>query len=267
MPDQPLDEVPPIYWLGVCRGSDAAVAWMQAPAENIDEIFQKFPILALPEFPAAMAAVAEHSGQSELTESYSKQAGTLQNLLARVQFDQPLFYSYLLQKCAAELFEDFRGIPRLNVLRAITLFVACRDFLDPMGSEFASALLNEGNARQKLAGLGVEPKLNLDLAIRLYSQARKGFDEGGLDFASTLMNEGNARTLLAQFRVEPRDNLDRAIILYHQARNGFRNDAPSLARALMNEGNARQTFAELGFEPQKNLDIAITLHSQARSGF
>ncbi|MGE3817964.1 MAG: CHAT domain-containing protein, partial [Isosphaeraceae bacterium] len=157
--------------------------------------------------------------------------------------------------------------PRGNLTQAVQLYEQARQGFDPHGPDYASALMNEGNARQRLAELGVEPRGNLTQAVQLYEQARQGFDPHGPDYAGALMNEGTARRSLAELGVEPRGNLDRAVQLYEQARQGFDPHGPDFARALMNEGNARQSLAELGVEPRGNLEEVVGLYEKAAASF
>jgi CHAT domain-containing protein len=105
---------------------------------------------------------------------------------------------------------------------------------------YARALMNEGNARQSLADLGVNPIDNLNKAVELYELAReKGFKEGTPSYARALMNEGNARGILAELGVNQAENLNKAINLYNQARELFKktNNKIDLIKVINNLSN------------------------------
>jgi hypothetical protein len=208
-PLPPVPEVPPVYWLGVCHGLDAASALMEASPEEIDDILRRFPILSLPEFPDAIAGFPEASNHPELAEVFNADAGALRALMNLLRTEAAESLARLLIACAIELAQEVRGIPRLNVSRAIELFTTARSLLPPMDPVFAHCLLNEGGARQELAELGVDPRGNLEEGVRLYARARDGLDPSSPAFAPSLTNEARARVDLAGLGVDPRGNLTR----------------------------------------------------------
>jgi len=251
----------------VCQGQEAAAARATAAPAEVPGVLESYPILALPEFPAALEALAEQPGAPGAAEAGRACAEQLRAWQARRRAEDQPGYADWLGDCAITLSQEYRQDPQVNVWKAIELFRQAASLFTPDSSGFAHCLLNEGSARRSLAGLGVEPRDNLDRAVALYEQARRLFPPDGPDCARCLMNEGNARVSLAGLGVEPRDNLDRAVALYEQARRLFPPDDPDGARCLMNEGSARVSLAGLGVEPRDNLDRAVALYEQARRLF
>ena len=71
--------------------------------------------------------------------------------------------------------------------------------------------MNEGNARQTLAEMGIDSRENLEKAVSLCGDARKYFPKTSADYAGSLMNEGNARQRLAEMGIDSRENLETAV--------------------------------------------------------
>jgi len=262
-----LEGVPPEYWLGVCRGLEAAVALVEASSETVGEVLSSYPILALPEFPAAIKALGQQQEDPRTSEACRGTAEFLRTLQLQIRDNDAPWYAGWFYNCATDLEQEYRQDPQVNLWRSIELFQVARTLFAPDSPNFALCLLNEGNARRDLAGLGVEPRENLGAAIRLYQQARTLFAPDGPDCARCLMNEGTARSRLAELGVEPGENLGAAIRLYQQARPLFAPDSPDLALCLRVEGAARWGLAELGMEPRENLEAAESLYVEAGQAF
>ena len=52
----------------------------------------------------------------------------------------------------------------------------------------------KGNARLRLAEMGVDSKENLETAVSLYEDAQEIFSKTSADYARALMNEGTCKT-------------------------------------------------------------------------
>jgi hypothetical protein len=105
----------PRYWLGIARGVEAANAFVQAPALTAVTLLSEFPILALPEFPAAMAVLGE---------AHRAAAHALWQLQETFKSD----YSYrnVIRPLVRTLLDERAGDPRVNAHAAISLVVDMR---------------------------------------------------------------------------------------------------------------------------------------------
>jgi hypothetical protein len=91
-------EVDPSYWLGICRGSKAAIAW---PKRDLAEVLCEFPILALPEFPAALDWLnSKLSGDDQILNDYS--VNHLRVTLNNLKHESADSFAELLAGCAKE---------------------------------------------------------------------------------------------------------------------------------------------------------------------
>ncbi|MBI4662817.1 MAG: CHAT domain-containing protein [Verrucomicrobia bacterium] len=150
---------------------------------------------------------------------------------------------------------------------AVVLLTEARSCFAPNSPGFGGTLINEANARLRLAELGVAPTEHLAQAVELYGQARGCFAPNSPGFGGTLVNEAIARGRLAELGVAPTEHLAQAVELYGQARSCFAPNSPDFGLTLMNEANARWRLAELGVAPTENLAQAVELYGQARGCF
>ena len=105
----------PRYWLGVARGTEAANAFVQTPPQAAVGLLSQYPILALPEFPAAMATLGE---------AHRVAAQALWQLQETFKID----YSWrnVIRPLARTLLDDRGGDPRVNAHAALALVVEIR---------------------------------------------------------------------------------------------------------------------------------------------
>ncbi len=247
---QEPEPVPPGYWLTICSGREAVAAVVEATTdEEIRQVLNKYPVMMLPELPAAVEAAVRIPGVANL----------LRDCQARMCHD-PDLYGRTLEDCARALTAERMGNRRINLHRSIELFHDAQTVYKE-GPNFARCLKSEGDARMKLADLGVDARTNLEAAIDAYEQARAIYKEGP-DFANCLLNEGATRRALARSGVDVQSNLEAAIRLYEQARAIYK-DGPDFAKCLRNEGLARRSLADLGIDVHTNRKVAIGLFREA----
>ena len=170
--DTPEAKVPdankPGYWLIVCNGIEAMVAVLGlSSSEKFEELFEKYPVLILPEFPLILEAMASGTDDSQIRRKWSGRSELLKKAHELFRQDVPEFYAFLLGKCGSALTEERRGDPRINLRRAVELFGEARSLLPEEDPNFVTVLKNEGVARTSLAELGVAPRQNLEEALRL----------------------------------------------------------------------------------------------------
>jgi tetratricopeptide (TPR) repeat protein len=231
------EDVPPYYWLNVCNGIEAAGAFLQASSnEERLEAFSHYPILVLEEFPAALQVLADAQSEATVREALVVECSRLRRIQGRILAQYQEWYVTLCKNCGILLAQENQGDPRVNLLRAIGLFQACRD-LSPVDTlEYAYGLVNEGAARANLAKLDLNARANLDEAIRLYSRARAIYSRDSEPFAQSLRQEGSARRNLAELGVNAETNLQEAIRLHQEARNIVPPDSVEFAYNLLDEG-------------------------------
>ena len=161
---------------------------------------------------------------------------------------------------------DNKGAKR-NLQLSLLLYKQARKEGLRQGSEpFSINLMGEGNARLRLARLGVNPEENLNKGIQLHQLSRKtGFLERSVNYGKSLMNEGVARMVLGELGIDPIKNLQDSVVLFRASRNqGLSAIAFEYANALLNEGTSRKKLAEFGVDSITNLKQAINLFKNAR---
>jgi hypothetical protein len=104
------------YWLAIGRGVAAANAFVQAPPRTADRLLAEYPILLLPEFPTAMAALGE--AHRAAAERLAVVQGT-----ARGNWQA---YRALLRALVRGLLDETAGEPRINADAALRLVSAHR---------------------------------------------------------------------------------------------------------------------------------------------
>jgi hypothetical protein len=140
-----------------------------------------------------------------------------------------------------------------NIQIAVRLCRDAQEILSKTSSDYARALINEGNARKTLAEMGINSKENLETAVKLHRDAQEILSKTSSDYARALMNEGNARLRLAEMGIDSKENLETAVKLHRDAREILSKTSTSYARALINEGNARLRLAEMGIDTVKRI--------------
>jgi Fe2+ transport system protein FeoA len=103
---------------------------------------------------------------------------------------------------------------RENLETAVSLCEAARKIFSNKDTGYAGALVNEGNARQKLSEMGFDSKENLKIAVSLYGDAVKIYPTKSTDYARVLMNEGGARRRLAEIGLNSKENIEISKELY-----------------------------------------------------
>lgn len=158
------------------------------------------------------------------------------------------------------------GSLRLAVqhLRRARQYVA-RD--DP---RYGMSFIKEGEARCRLAELGVEPLENPRLTIRLCARAKRLFAPDSVFYAETLMVKGAAHMFLARAGQDCRRNIVKGVRLCHRARLLFDKcspESPDCGAARMLEARVRHCALEFGIGVRANLLKEAKLLVEARSIF
>jgi hypothetical protein len=105
----------PRYWLGIARGTEAANVFVQTPPSAAVALLSQYPILALPEFPAAMATLGD---------AHAVAAQALWSLQSTFKTD----YSWrnVVKPLVRSLLDDRIGEPRVNAHAALALVLDMR---------------------------------------------------------------------------------------------------------------------------------------------
>jgi hypothetical protein len=106
------------YWLTVGRGSDAATMFAQMPNARL---FTEYPILALPEFPAAMATLGD---------AYAPHAQVLWQIQTQLRSQQWSVHRDATRALVRTLLDDRASDQRVNAAHAYALIHEMRK-LDP----------------------------------------------------------------------------------------------------------------------------------------
>ncbi|WP_255336953.1 hypothetical protein, partial [Methanosarcina sp. KYL-1] len=144
-----------------------------------------------------------------------------------------------------------------NLEKAVVLYDEAQNIFPKTGSDYAYALVNEGNARKALAEMGVGSIANLEKAVVLYDEAQKIFPKTSSSFSFALITESNARQTLAEMGVDSKENLETAIHLCEIALEILTKTSSGYSVVLVNESNARLGLAEMGIDSRDNLETAI----------
>ncbi|WP_422928931.1 CHAT domain-containing protein [Singulisphaera sp. PoT] len=252
------EAVPPVYWLNVCRGVEAAEAFMSYSGDHVLEVLQEYPILILPEFPEAMEKLAENMDDPEDQRLVAISANELRSVHENIMANFPnKSRSGLLLSCGIELVEEWQQDPRINITRSLALFKEAERGLD--GPAAAGCRMNRANGLQLLAQLGDDVVANLRLADTLFADGLEGLD--GPVVAVCLMNRANGLQSLAQLGEEAVANLRRADALYAEASEGLEEHFVAVCQT--NNANCLKSLAHLGEEAVANLCRADALYAEA----
>ncbi len=125
--------------------------------------------------------------------------------------------------------------------------------------------MNEGNARQKLAEMGINSRVNIGTVVSLYRNARQNLSKTSADHARALGNEGTARQKIAEMGIDSEENLETAVRLYRDAQEILPKTSADYARMLMNEGSGRQILAEMNINSNDNFENSKKLYLKSIS--
>jgi len=153
---------------------------------------------------------------------------------------------------------------RKSLQLATEHYRAARRGREPTAEDYNGLLMHEGDARRRLAELGVDPLYNLKLAIEYPQQARFYFPPNSRNFGIAEMNEGIALDVLANLGVNPREHLESAIRLYRHARSVFLTGTEDFASTQFNEAASCVYLGDLGVDPIQLFSRAISLCESAR---
>jgi hypothetical protein len=232
------------YWLEVCDGREAALAYIRASGDGVIEALEQYPILMLPEFPAAIAVMGASTDDPGLADACAENARALRYAQQTLRTQLTAAYANLMANLALALGSEQRGDRRRNLEHAIAAFRAAGEAYGP-GVARARMLADEGTSRWQLTELGVDPEGNLERAAVLYGEARAGFGAGE-DAGQCAVNEAKARVTLAERGVDAIANLRTATELYVTAFRQFdREDHRALA-CVVGLAHARTRLDELG---------------------
>ncbi|AKB32427.1 hypothetical protein MSSIH_1737 [Methanosarcina siciliae HI350] len=151
-----------------------------------------------------------------------------------------------------------------NLEITVRLCEVAKEMFHKTSTGYFTALISEGDARQKLSEIGVNSMENIEIAIQLYGGAQNLLLQKDTYYASILVSEGNSRQILADIGIDSKENLETAIYLYARAKEIFPETSIEYARILVNEGVVRQKLAEIGAGSRENLETAIRLYDDAK---
>jgi len=255
----------PGYWLVVCSGLEAAHALLSlSSSDELWELLERFPVLALPEFTSAVEALVSNTRDALIEQKCSLRIELLTKACALFREDIPDFYASLLAKCGSALTEEHRGDPRINLRRAAELFGEARSLLPLEHLDIVTTLRNEGVARTRLAELGEDARANLEEALRLFRKAQTLASKGTSEYAHFLLDEGIALIEMADLGVDARPNCEEALRLHDEAHSILSPDDPEFVRLLMHTGVIHKRLADLGLDAEVHLKEAIQLYDESR---
>ena len=229
-PDSSPESIPPIYWLGVCRGLEAAKTFATCSWEGLSEVLVHYPILILPEFPDAIRALASLVEDANAQKAFAARAINLSLLHDLLRQEDPQLLASLYHSCGIELVQDYRQDRRLNVDRSIALF---DEALHGQEGLFAARCrMCRANALLALAELGEEPCANLRRRLTLPG----GSERPGGAGRGYMPNESRWPLVkLAELGEEPCANLRLADALLQEAQSGLAG--PDAANCQMNRAS------------------------------
>jgi CHAT domain-containing protein/tetratricopeptide (TPR) repeat protein len=255
--------ISPEYWLTVCRGREAAAAWIASRAEGRSAaltLLGAFPILGLPQFPSAVDRFGFVGAGAEIHLEGAEAGRCLESLLSSIERNDTETFAVINLRLGYVLSEEKAGDVGLNLAAAIVSFDIAAHAFDETHDR-ASALAHGGVARMDLAELGVEPLANFEAAVSKLQDAAKLFGAGE-NMARSLVHEGIARSELGRMGVGAIDNLNAARCLYDQAMIMY-NTRSGKGQCLLNKGIATVRLAEMGVGVEQNPREAIELYREA----
>jgi hypothetical protein len=231
------------YWLDVCDGREAAIAYIEASGEDVIAALERYPILMLPAFPAAIAALGAAAATQELQATFADNARALGAAQQTLREGLASAYAALMSQLAVMLAEEPRGDRRMNLEQAAEAFHAAGAAL-PAGPEYASTLFDEATSWWHLAELGADPQENMERAAALYAEARAAFGDGP-SAGQCAVSEAKARTLLAENGIDSLANFDAAAQLYMSAHGMFDDGDPRGTSCVVGAAHALARLEEL----------------------
>ena len=168
--------VAPEYWLKVGKAYEAIQAYLNRADGKVIEVWFDYPILMLPEFPAAVEAAGRAEGDADESAAFAALASELRNkqeLLRQI----PETYAFLADLCGRRLGRDDQGDPRINLHYAVERFAEAAAVFGN-NEKGADALVNEAYGRGLLAEMGVQERTNLEGVIQLVRRARAIYGVG-----------------------------------------------------------------------------------------
>jgi hypothetical protein len=232
------------YWLEVCNGREAALAYMQASGDAVIAALERYPILMLPEFPATIAAMGASTGDAQVAAACAENAQALRSAQETLRDGLTGAYAALMSNLALSLAGEQAGDRRSNLERAVEAFRAAGDAYGG-GPERGTMLVDGGTSCWQLAELGVDPQENIERAATLYAEARAEFGAGE-NAGQCAVNEAQARMSLAEHGVEPLANFEAAGELYIEAHGHFDPADSRATSCVVGAAHARTRLSEVG---------------------
>jgi tetratricopeptide (TPR) repeat protein len=165
-------EVQPFYWLTVCHGSEASDAFL-FPQKRMSELLNTYPVLMLPEFPAAIESVGQvASDDPVLPDLCCRRAEQLRQVHGTLRQRFPSEYAHLMARIGIELANE--GQPdgnRENRLVNVRTAIACFERVRLMPADQVNlkdlifAMTHEANMLAMLAGMRQDSPDNMLKAI------------------------------------------------------------------------------------------------------
>ncbi len=264
---------PDAYWLFVCDGVDAAMAFMQAQGDStfetlqiVEAVLKQFPILGLPEFPQAMREMPALQDDPHFAEWCENAADRLRHLHRLLKNDMADWHVDVLLACARVLIEEQHGDRRANLHRGTTLLQELRPQLQSADRRMLMCVFQEGIARTELARAGVDPTSNLDESLSLFHATVAASDDFDVFLAGAWFGIGDAHHALAELGIEPDSNLVQAVRAYQRAQPATERAGLDPLNCLSREAAARLELARRGVDSVENLRQANELSSRSRGG-
>ena len=231
------------YWLEVCEGREAAMAYVAASGEGVIAALERYPILMLPMFPAAMASMGVAAETPELKATFAENARALRAAQQTLRESFANAYANLTNELALMLADEPRGDLRANLEQAVEAFHSAGTVFGT-GRQYAAALFDEGAARWRLAELGANSPANMERAATLFAKAHSAFGEGP-DAGECARNEAKVRTLIAEAGIDAIANFTAADQLYMSAYKHYERGDPRGTSCIVGAAHARTCLSEL----------------------
>jgi len=215
-----------------------AMLFMLVDSEN-------HPLLPLPEFPAAIEALARTVDHPEEAQSYYQVAKLLHEFLTAQREMDPVTDAGLLLGCANSLVGEASGDVTVNTGRAIELARYVRSIVKDDSKQIAATLMLEGKACLRRAVKEASARGDLTEAIRLFGEARTVLGRGDENYPRCLAGEAVAHVQLAEITDERQEHLEQAARCYREARDLVHAGSPDFAAYVAGEETVRRPLAAL----------------------
>ncbi|WP_020160038.1 CHAT domain-containing protein [Methylobacter marinus] len=208
--EEGCSKVPPKYWLRVCGGQEAAMAFVTAdPGDPLYHTLFAHPILWVPGFPKAMKIFGESYNDANLTKFITGRAELLAQAVRSTIMDNLDIYVAMVGQASTQLAQEMNFDRRIHLNLAIDIMRQMRLYLSgEMSLPVEEGIKEiEAYAHFQLAQIGEDVRANLEIAIYLYEQALAALGETE-ETAMLLHNLGAAHMLLTIHNIEKKVEIE-----------------------------------------------------------